>query len=71
MKKGDNVRIFVNGEEKTIKSTTILCYLNEIEIDPQRIQVELNLDILPEGDYDTTQLMDGDRIEIVHFVGGG
>ena len=71
MKKGDNVRIFVNGEEKTIKSTTILGYLNEIEIDPQRIAVELNLDILPKGDYDTTQLMDGDRIEIVHFVGGG
>jgi sulfur carrier protein len=65
------VRIFVNGEEKTIKSTTILGYLNEIEIDPQRVAVELNLDILPKGDYDTTQLKDGDRIEIVHFVGGG
>lgn len=65
------MRIFVNGEEKTIESTTILGYLNEIEIDPQRIAVELNLDILPKGDYDTTQLKDGDRIEIVHFVGGG
>jgi sulfur carrier protein len=71
VKKGDNVRIFVNGEEKTIESTTILGYLNEIEIDPQRIAVELNLDILPKGDYSTTRLKDGDRIEIVHFVGGG
>lgn len=65
------MRIFVNGEEKTIESTTILGYLNEIEIDPQRIAVELNLDILPKGDYSTTRLKDGDRIEIVHFVGGG
>jgi sulfur carrier protein len=65
------VRIFLNGEEKTIKSTSVLGYLKEIEIDPLRIAVELNLDILPKGEYDTTQLKDDDRIEIVHFVGGG
>lgn len=65
------MRIFVNGEEKTIKSTSVLGYLKEIEIDPLRVAVELNLDILPKGEYDTMQLKDGDRIEIVHFVGGG
>ena len=65
------MRIFVNGEEQTIESTSVLAYLKEIEIDPQRVAVELNLDILPKGEYDTTQLKDGDRIEIVHFVGGG
>jgi sulfur carrier protein len=65
------VQIFVNGEEQTIESTSVLGYLKEIEIDPQRVAVELNLDILPKGEYDTTQLKDGDRIEIVHFVGGG
>ena len=71
VEKGDNVRIFVNGEEQTIESTSVLGYLKEIEIDPQRVAVELNLYILPKGEYDTTQLKDGDRIEIVHFVGGG
>jgi sulfur carrier protein len=71
VKKGDCVRIIVNGDEKTIASRTVLDYLKEIEIDPRRVAVELNLDILPKGDYDTTQLKDGDRIEIVHFVGGG
>jgi sulfur carrier protein len=65
------MQVFVNGEEKTIESTTVLGYLKEVGIDPQRVAVELNLDILPKGEYDTTQLKEGDRIEIVHFVGGG
>jgi len=42
-----------------------------LHIDPRRVAVELNMEILPKADYETTALSDGDRIEIVHFVGGG
>jgi len=65
------MRIFVNGEEHAIEPLSVLGYLEEIEIEPHRVAVELNLEILPKGEYGTTQLKDGDRIEIVHFVGGG
>ena len=63
--------IFVNGEPQTIEPSTILGYLETLAIDPGRVAVELNLDILPKTEYETTPLKEGDRVEIVHFVGGG
>jgi sulfur carrier protein len=65
------VEIVVNGETVTIAAMSVLGYLQSIAIDPQRVAVELNLDILPKVEYGTTMLKEGDRIEIVHFVGGG
>jgi len=65
------VLIFVNGEPQTIEPTTLLGYLDALAIDPRQVAVELNLDILPKSLYAVTHLKDGDRIEIVHFVGGG
>jgi len=65
------MKITVNGEEQTIGPQTVLGYIVEIGIDPRRVAVELNMDILEKGEYATTMLKDGDRIEIVHFVGGG
>ena len=46
-------------------------FLRTLGIDPGRVAVELNLDILPKTEYATTTLREGDKIEIVHFVGGG
>jgi sulfur carrier protein len=68
---GGSVQIIVNGETETVEAMTILRYLETIAIDPRRVAVELNLDILPKADYGQTLLSDGDRLEIVHFVGGG
>ncbi len=65
------MQIFVNGEEQIIDPTSVLGYLQALAIDPQRVAVELNLEILPKGDYAATPLREGDRLEIVHFVGGG
>ncbi len=65
------VQIVVNGEERTVAAMSVLAYITSLGIDPQRVAVELNLDILPKSDYATTELKDGDRLEIVHFVGGG
>jgi sulfur carrier protein len=38
---------------------------------PDRVAAELNREIVPRSDWPHTQLSDGDRLEIVHFVGGG
>jgi sulfur carrier protein len=65
------VQITVNGEAAAITAMSVLSYLESLSIDPQRVAVELNLDILPKAEYGTTLLNDGDRLEIVHFVGGG
>ncbi len=65
------VQILVNGEERTVAPMPVLAFLDTLGIDPQRVAVELNLDILPKSDYATTELKEGDRLEIVHFVGGG
>ncbi len=65
------VQIVVNGEVRTVAAMSVLTFLASLGIDPQRVAVELNLDILPKSDYATTELKEGDRLEIVHFVGGG
>ena len=65
------MEITVNGDKTTIEEMSVLSYLETLDIDPRRVAVELNLDILPKAEYETTVLSDGDRIEIVHFVGGG
>lgn len=65
------MEITVNGDKATIEKMSVLSYLETLNIDPRRVAVELNLDILPKAEYETTEINDGDRIEIVHFVGGG
>lgn len=65
------MEITVNGEQRISGPVSVLGLLQALHIDPRRVAVELNMEILPKADYETTALSDGDRIEIVHFVGGG
>ncbi|MFZ3208129.1 MAG: sulfur carrier protein ThiS [Geobacteraceae bacterium] len=65
------MEITVNGDRVTIEGMFVLDFLLMTEIDPARVAVELNLDILPKSDYSTTLLKHEDRLEIVQFVGGG
>lgn len=65
------MEIVLNGEPMSIESLTLLGLLDRLKIDPRRVAIELNLDILPKSDYEKTILKDGDKLEIVHFVGGG
>jgi sulfur carrier protein len=65
------MEIVVNGENRTVEPMSILQFLQSLDIDPRRVAVELNQDILPKADYETTILNAGDALEIVHFVGGG
>lgn len=61
----------VNGEERDFDGGTLTRLLEQLGIDPRRVAVERNREIVPKMKYDETHLADGDRIEIVHFVGGG
>ena len=54
-----------------VAGKTISDYLAESGYDTKRVAVELNGDILPKAQYDSTVLQDGDSVEIVSFVGGG
>lgn len=68
---GEEMKITINGEERTVTGGNLVDLLRSLGIDPARVAVELNLDIVPKAAYADTLLKDGDSLEIVHFVGGG
>jgi len=66
------VEIMLNGKIRGISvDTTVLGLLSELDIKPQGIAVELNLEIVPKSRFGEMILKDGDKIEIVRMVGGG
>ena len=65
------MRIKINGEDREVSSKTVTDLLEFLGIDPKRVAVELNMEILPKAKYSEKAIADGDKIEIVHFVGGG
>jgi len=66
------LRVYVNGESRELSGPTSLAELiTKLDLPAARIAVELNRTVLRRNDWNTTMLQDDDRIEIVHFVGGG
>lgn len=66
------MRLIVNGETREAPdSATIADLLASLEIDGRRVAVERNLEIAPKSLWTSTRLAEGDRLEIVQFVGGG
>jgi len=66
------MQITLNGENRTVsEKLTVAGLLSDIGIEPRKVAVERNLEIVSKSAYDTTQVEDGDRFEIVHFIGGG
>jgi thiamine biosynthesis protein ThiS len=65
------MELIVNGKTMQIGTATVRSLLVKLEIDPTSVAVERNLEIVPKKMYESLHLHDGDRIEIVHFVGGG
>ena len=65
------VRIHVNGEEKMWRSgATVADLLRELDIRTERVAVELNLEILDRAVFAHRPLNEGDRVEIMSFIGG-
>ena len=66
------MKIRVNGEEKEIADgLNVARLLEELQIRPGRVVVELNRNIISREAHGSTLLKEGDALEIVHFVGGG
>lgn len=66
------MKITVNGEPTELAApVTVAGLLGELSLEPRKIAVERNLEIVPKSSFDTMMLEDGDRLEIVQFVGGG
>jgi thiamine biosynthesis protein ThiS len=65
------MRLVINGEEQNPAASTLDALIEELTMPADHIAVELNRKIIPRGRWSATPLSDGDRLEIVHFVGGG
>ncbi len=64
--------ILLNGEPFELAGpTTVSGLLTQLQIDSRRVAVEHNLIVVKRAAYDTTEVREGDQVEIVNFVGGG
>ncbi len=62
----------VNGEERQVDpSTTVKQLLSSLGLGDTLVAVERNEDVVPRAQHESTILSEGDRVEVVHFVGGG
>lgn len=68
----NGIQIHVNGEARGWRiGGTVADLLQELAIKNERVAVELNLEILDRKDFGHRSLKDGDRVEILSFIGGG
>jgi thiamine biosynthesis protein ThiS len=70
------MNLYINGETREFAESatgefTLALLVDKLGMKPDRVAVELNRDIAPRDRWAQTFLKDGDRLEIVHFVGGG
>ena len=66
------MRLTINGEEKDFPGVlTVASLVEHLELKADRLAIELNHDIVPRTRWLETSLHDGDKLEVVHFVGGG
>jgi thiamine biosynthesis protein ThiS len=66
------MKLSINGEDREFPSPlTVFSLIAHLGMKPDRVAVELNRDLLPRERWAQTQLSDDDKLEIVHFVGGG
>src|SRR5438270_2547486 len=64
--------LHINGEQREFPDAlTVAALVAQLGMKPDRVAVELNLEIVPRTQWNTTMLKNGDKLEVVHFVGGG
>lgn len=69
---GGRMRIEINGEPREFSAAhNVASLLAEIGLKGEKVAVEKNLAIVPRSAFADTPVSDGDRLEIVHFIGGG
>ena len=66
------MKVIVNGDSTDIRDgSTVAELLDSLQIGRERVAVEIGMEIVPKAHYDTHPILEGDKIEIVQFVGGG
>jgi sulfur carrier protein len=66
------MQILLNGVSRAIDDgATVGALLAELELGQKRLAVEVNEDVIPRSQHPEHRLRDGDRVEIVHAIGGG
>ncbi len=66
------MKITINGEEYNFsRQLVVKDLLLELQLDPKKIAIEQNLAIVPCSEYEETPILEGDKIEIIQFMGGG
>jgi|SRR5579862_1092640 len=66
------MKLQINGEDRDFAgSLSLQGLIDQLGMKSDRVAIELNREIAPRDQWSTTALKDGDRLEIVHFVGGG
>jgi len=64
--------IFINGEARELDGVSTLAgLLDALELPKQRVAIELNKQVIRKQDWESTQVASNDKIEVIHFVGGG
>jgi thiamine biosynthesis protein ThiS len=64
--------LYINGEQRDFPDgLTVATLIAQLGMKPDRVAVELNLEIVPRTQSDKTALKNDDKLEVVHFVGGG
>lgn len=73
MRSCEILRLFINGESKDFPNNPVSLaeLITQLDLPASRIAIELNRAVVRRSEWEVTRLNDGDRIEIVHFVGGG
>ena len=72
MKKVKKIKIKLNGKFSTInENLSLSIFLKELEIPLKKVAIELNQEIIDKNNLKTIKLKNNDKIEIVHFIGGG
>jgi sulfur carrier protein len=65
------MKLTINGEERDVRAADLAALIAELGLDPRKVAIERNLQIVPRSLHGSTALDEGDRIEMVQFVGGG
>lgn len=67
----DTLHVTVNGEDRKLAVGSVADLVRSLGLDPARVAVERNREIVPRSTLADVAVADGDQYEIVHFVGGG
>jgi len=67
----ETIEIQLNGETRRFHARTLSELVTELGLEKRMIAIERNLEVVPKSQYGITQLESGDRIELVHMIGGG